>query len=227
MVLSLKQQLGIHLLLVFLFCFECRDCSGGARLETQKSWSSLQGRGPRGVKRWGRQARSRCTRSIYFLVLAPQIPVPLVLKLFGISPTFSYSMMLFSSLVAAVGFLAAGSQARYVKRDDGFTIFSRKAVAKRAPSEIVATTAVLPLMKKAATGASAARRQGLSKLLIANGSTTTLTSLFTGEEFAAEVEFGTQTFEMIVDTGSSDTWVVETGFVCTDLDTGKTTTEGI
>jgi hypothetical protein len=136
-------------------------------------------------------------------------------------------MMLFSSLVAAVGFLAAGSQARYVKRDDGLTIFSRKAVAKRAPSEIIATTAVLPLTKMAATGASAARRQRLSKLLIANGSTTTLTSLFTGEEFAAEVEFGTQTFEMIVDTGSSDTWVVEAGFVCTDLDTGKTTTEGI
>jgi hypothetical protein len=136
-------------------------------------------------------------------------------------------MMLFSSLVAAVGFLAAGSQARYVKRDDGLTIFSRKAVAKRAPSETIATTAVLPLTKMAATGASAARRQRLSKLLIANGSTTTLTSLFTGEEFAAEVEFGTQTFEMIVDTGSSDTWVVEAGFVCTDLDTGKTTTEGI
>ncbi|KAH8751513.1 hypothetical protein BGZ57DRAFT_913606 [Hyaloscypha finlandica] len=30
MILSLKQQLGIHLLLAFLFCFECRDCSGGA-----------------------------------------------------------------------------------------------------------------------------------------------------------------------------------------------------
>jgi hypothetical protein len=134
--------------------------------------------------------------------------------------------MLFSSLVAACGFLAAGTQARYVKRDDGLTIFSRKAVAKRAPSEVVATSAVLPLTRKPATGISAARRQGLSKLVIGNGSTTGLTSLFTGEEFAAEVEFGTETFELIVDTGSSDTWVVETGFTCTDLSTGKTTTEG-
>jgi len=134
--------------------------------------------------------------------------------------------MLFSSLVAAVGFLAAGAQARYVKRDDGLTLFSRKAVAKRAPSEIVVSSAILPLTRKAATGFSAARRQGLSKLVIGNGSTTGLTSLFTGEEFAAEVEFGTETFELIVDTGSSDTWVVETGFVCTDLTTGKTTTEG-
>jgi 2-phospho-L-lactate guanylyltransferase (CobY/MobA/RfbA family) len=135
--------------------------------------------------------------------------------------------MLLSSLVAAVGFLSVGSQARYTKRDDGLTIFSRRAVAKRAPSEVVVTTAVLPLTRKAVSGASAARRQGLSKLLIANGSTTTLTSLFTGEEFAVEVNFGTQTFEMIVDTGSRDTWVVETGVVCTNLDTGKTTTEGI
>jgi Eukaryotic aspartyl protease len=134
--------------------------------------------------------------------------------------------MLFSSLVAAVGVLAAGAQARYVKRDDGLTLFSRKAVAKRAPSEIVVSSAILPLTRKAATGFSAARRQGLSKLVIGNGSTTGLTSLFTGEEFAAEVEFGTETFELIVDTGSSDTWVVETGFVCTDLTTGKTTTEG-
>jgi hypothetical protein len=134
--------------------------------------------------------------------------------------------MLFSSLVAACGFLAAGTQARYVKRDDGLTIFSRKAVAKRAPSEVVVTSAVLPLTRKPATGISAARRQGLSKLVIGNGSTTGLTSLFTGEEFAAEVEFGTETFELIVDTGSSDTWVVETGFTCTDLSTGKTTTEG-
>jgi hypothetical protein len=85
---------------------------------------------------------------------------------------------------------------------------------------------VLPLTRKAATGASAARRQALSSLAtIANGSTTSLTSLFIGEEFAAEVTFGTETFELIVDTGSSDTWVVETGFVCTDLSTGKTTTE--
>ncbi|PMD38215.1 acid protease [Hyaloscypha variabilis F] len=113
----------------------------------------------------------------------------------------------------------------YVKRDDGLTIFSRKAVAKRAPSEILVSSAILPLTRKAATGFSAARRQGLSKLVIGNGSTTGLTSLFTGEEFAAEVEFGTETFELIVDTGSSDTWVVETGFVCTDLTTGKTTTE--
>lgn len=28
-----------------------------------------------------------------------------------------------------------------------------------------------------------------------------------------------------VDTGSSDTWLVETGFSCIDLDTGKSTTE--
>jgi aspergillopepsin I len=134
--------------------------------------------------------------------------------------------MFFSSIIAAAGLLTVGIQARYVKRADGVTIFSRKPVAYRSPSEVVTTSVVLPLTRKAATGASAARRQALSSLAtIANGSTTSLTSLFIGEEFAAEVTFGTETFELIVDTGSSDTWVVETGFVCTDLSTGKTTTE--
>jgi hypothetical protein len=37
--------------------------------------------------------------------------------------------------------------------------------------------------------------------------------------------FGGQTFTLVIDTGSSDTWVVESGFTCTDFDTGKTTSE--
>lgn len=106
------------------------------------------------------------------------------------------------------------------------TISSRKAVAKRAPSNIVVSDVVMPLTRKVASGRSAARRQRLSELVtIGNGSTTDLTSLFIGEEFSAEVTFGTDTLALIVDTGSSDTWVVETGFSCIDLDTGKATTE--
>ncbi|KAJ5123649.1 hypothetical protein N7448_009746 [Penicillium atrosanguineum] len=52
-----------------------------------------------------------------------------------------------------------------------------------------------------------------------------LISLFEGEEYATSIVFGTQTFDVIVDTGSSDTWVVKEGFECIDLDTGKETTE--
>lgn len=51
------------------------------------------------------------------------------------------------------------------------------------------------------------------------GHSTGLTSLFEGEEFATEITFGTEQFSVIVDTGSSDTWMVETGFQCVDIST--------
>ena len=134
--------------------------------------------------------------------------------------------MLFSSLITIAGLLAIGTEARYFKRADGITISSRKPVAKRAPSEIVATSTTLPLKKIKASGASAARRGSLaSSATIPNGNQTGLIALELGEEFAAEVTIGSQTFDLIIDTGSSDTWVVEEGFTCIDFDTGKKTTE--
>jgi len=134
--------------------------------------------------------------------------------------------MLFSSIITVATLLALGTEARYFKRADGVTISSRKAVAKRAPSEIVATSTNLPLKRIKAKGASAARRGSLTSFItIPNGSTTALTALEIGEEFAAEVTIGGQTFDLVIDTGSSDTLVVESGFTCIDFDTGKTTTE--
>ena len=52
-----------------------------------------------------------------------------------------------------------------------------------------------------------------------------LISLFEGEEYATSITFGTQSFDVIVDTGSSDTWVVKEGFECINLSTGKKTNE--
>ncbi|TVY83253.1 putative aspartic-type endopeptidase [Lachnellula suecica] len=134
--------------------------------------------------------------------------------------------MLFPSALKVAGFLAIGAEARYFKRSDGITISSRKTVSRDAPSPITITDAVLPL-NKMAKGASAIRRSSLLQKLLTfpNGSTTGLTSLELGEEFSATVSFASQEFQLIVDTGSSDTWVVETGFTCVDFDTGKTTTE--
>ena len=51
--------------------------------------------------------------------------------------------------------------------------------------------------------------------------------MFLGEEYATPITIGTQTFEVIVDTGSSDTWVVESGFECIDLSTGAKTTASV
>ncbi|KAH8169438.1 eukaryotic aspartyl protease domain-containing protein [Sarocladium implicatum] len=41
--------------------------------------------------------------------------------------------------------------------------------------------------------------------------------------FDVEVEVGNQTFYLVVDTGSSDTWVAATGYTCIDVDTNQVT----
>lgn len=70
---------------------------------------------------------------------------------------------------------------------------------------------------------SAANLKGLTTPT-ANASTG-LISLLEGQEFATEIKIGTQTFEVILDTGSSDTWVVESGFKCVDVSTKKNESE--
>ena len=44
--------------------------------------------------------------------------------------------------------------------------------------------------------------------------------IITGLTFVTTVQFGTQSFQAIVDTGSSDTWVINNGFQCQDLTSG-------
>ena len=43
-----------------------------------------------------------------------------------------------------------------------------------------------------------------------------LNSELDGQEFITSIDFGGETFQVVVDTGSSDTWLVETGFQCVD-----------
>ena len=53
----------------------------------------------------------------------------------------------------------------------------------------------------------------------------TLTSLDFGEAFAAEVTFGKEEFLPVVNTGSSDTWIAETGFQCHNVSSGAPESE--
>ncbi|KAL6720259.1 hypothetical protein ACLMJK_002180 [Lecanora helva] len=44
--------------------------------------------------------------------------------------------------------------------------------------------------------------------------TTTLKSVESGLVYTTDIEFGTETFTAVIDTGSSDTWLVENNFTC-------------
>ena len=46
-----------------------------------------------------------------------------------------------------------------------------------------------------------------------------------GVDFLAGISFGTQTFDVVVDTGSSDTWLVSSGFTCVNQTTNATLEE--
>jgi hypothetical protein len=67
----------------------------------------------------------------------------------------------------------------------------------------------------------------LSSLQEANGlrkrqtPSTELTPLLGGSEFVAEITLGGQTVKTIMDTGSSDTWLIQKGFQCTDTSGAK------
>ena len=82
-----------------------------------------------------------------------------------------------------------------------------------SPNEVV-TSHVLEFTKVSNPGRSYKRSAAWN---LFDRGTTQLTSLEIGQEFATPITIGGQIFEVIVDTGSSDTWVVESGFECVDV----------
>ncbi|RAK97350.1 acid protease [Aspergillus ibericus CBS 121593] len=108
-----------------------------------------------------------------------------------------------------------------VRRTGSYTTY--KPTAFTSPSEHKATSNYLSLSKVKSKG-SHPRSAAYVKRSTSSGSSS-LISLFEGEEFATSITIGSDSFDVIVDTGSSDTWVVEKGFTCIDLDTGRTTSE--
>ncbi|KAJ5573962.1 uncharacterized protein N7459_008389 [Penicillium hispanicum] len=113
------------------------------------------------------------------------------------------------------------------KRDVDLNITTWKPTVSKASSTLAKSSHVMSLKKLKSNRAnprSAAYLRGLTGRSTSSGSGE-LISLFEGEEYATSITFGTQTFDVIVDTGSSDTWVVKEDFKCIDLDTGKKTTE--
>lgn len=99
-----------------------------------------------------------------------------------------------------------------------FMIGGQSPPAFRPPSPDVASPNVLSLTRKSGS-VSAAYLQSLRKGNQVNGiyGFTPLTSVEGGQVFLAGIEFGTESFQAVVDTGSSDTWLAETGFRCVNV----------
>lgn len=138
----------------------------------------------------------------------------------------SFKMLFSSTLVLAASLLSLPAQARDFKRSWNASSSPKqtvkKATAFQSASPLTVSDNVLSLTRSGKrSGKSKSRNAARAKnLAIATGNSSILISLFEGEEFDTEITFGNETFEVIVDTGSSDTWVAQTGFSCADVETG-------
>ena len=101
---------------------------------------------------------------------------------------------------------------RALKERSFTTAVSRPTTLLKRSSAIAGTDNVVSLSKRSVKYNKRSAAYLLGKITdaavtstYANGSSSVLTSLFLGEEYATSITIGTQTFEVIVDTGSSDT----------------------
>jgi aspergillopepsin I len=142
----------------------------------------------------------------------------------------------FLALAADAAPLAGGSVSHLSRRtlqnrgvDLNVTTWKPTALTEsRTPARSSHSMSLKKLTTNRANPRSAAYLKGLTgrmKSKKTSSGSGELISLFEGEEYATPITFGTQDFDVIVDTGSSDTWVVKEGFECIDLATGKKTTE--
>ncbi len=103
-----------------------------------------------------------------------------------------------------------------------FVVGGHQPAAFKAPSPDVASPNVLSLTRKSGS-LSAAYLASIRKGNQVNGiyGFTPLTSVEQGQVFLTGIMFGSESFQAVVDTGSSDTWLAETRFHCFDVATGN------
>lgn len=127
---------------------------------------------------------------------------------------FSSLVLLAASSLSPLGIDArATSHAHRALNGRSFTTtISRPAPAFKRSSAITTTDNTVTLSKRSVKYNKRSAAYLLGKITdaavtgtYANGSSSVLTSLELGEEYATPIKIGTQTFEVIVDTGSSDT----------------------
>lgn len=125
-----------------------------------------------------------------------------------------FKMARFSSIILALTAVVYPALATRKLSLRSYTPEAKQASSSNAVSSNVLT---LKKSKKAAKSASY-----LSSLRSSGRLTSNATfgeepvAQILSEEYIASIEFAGQPFEVIVDTGSSDTWLVQSGFTCVD-----------
>ena len=104
-----------------------------------------------------------------------------------------------------------------------FTLGSQSPQPFKAPSPNAPAQHVLTLTAKAGTSKSAGYLQSLREGNHVNGvySLTSVTYAVGQTNLLAKIELGAESFQALLDTGSSDTWIVGKGFQCCDKTTGS------
>ena len=116
------------------------------------------------------------------------------------------------SWITALLLAAAVTDAASVKPD---LAVPRGLLGKRAPSPDVLTDNFVPL-KRVTLPLSWKSSHHQRRALNRRQSTGNITTISNPQQLAyvAEVTWGNQTFDMLLDTGSSDTWLLQEGFQC-------------
>ena len=123
-------------------------------------------------------------------------------------------MRLSSGLILDLGLFVSAASSSF--KLGGFV---PEAIQEASPNEVTPNT--ISLTRKSGS-VSRAYLNRINSRANVNGvyGSTSLKEIEDGTEFLAPVKFGTKSFMAILDTGSSDTWLAETGFQCLNQTTG-------
>lgn len=126
--------------------------------------------------------------------------------------------MLRTYFVSCLALLAVnGAAVPPIKRGISLEVVSKAAFAPA--SEDAISTNVLTLTKSSKQSRSNTILAGLMKgddVTKRQAPSGSLTAALGGQEYLVSIEWGSESYTAILDTGSSDTWLIQSGFTCLD-----------
>ena len=117
--------------------------------------------------------------------------------------------------------------AAFVSSEAGFRLSSTKPQAFKDASPLIVSPHVLSFTKQKSASISQKYLRSIVARSEVNGvfGDASVQPVEDGQVFLTHVTFGTETFNAVIDTGSSDTWLAETGFQCFNITTGASVPE--